>query len=229
MDDQTTKMMSQFLATEHTALQNALNATVVESNGRSSSFLTTISAGMVALALVAQVSKFGDIFMIFSLALLPVLAFIGFSSYVRMVQLDFSAYVYTAAINRIRHFYLDITPEMAKYLSFPPADDEAGVQLTRVMNTNIFWNVISLNSSLILVIEGLLSGAFCGLLIYIVFRVNSYVAFGAGIVIFLLVSLLLYRLGMNWYMELRDKSKVRFPSIELSTVPGAAHRNSKNE
>jgi hypothetical protein len=214
MDNPNIKTMAQFLATEHTAMQNALNATVVESNGRSSSFLTTISASMVALALVAQISKFGEIFLIFSLALLPILGFIGFSAYIRMIQLDFSAYVYTAAINRIRHFYLDVTPELAKYLSFPAADDEAGVQRARVMNTNILWNVISLNSSLILVINGLLAGAFCGLLIAMVFQVDAIVAFVVGVITFLLVSFLLYRLGLKWYEELRDKSQVRFPSLD---------------
>lgn len=150
--------------------------------------------------------------MIFSLALLPILSFIGFSAYVRILQLDSSAYVYTGAINRIRHFYLDVTPELAKYISLSAADDERGVQLTRVLNTNTLWNVISLNSSLILVIDGLLTGTFCGLLTAIIFQVDTLIPFGVGVIVFLLVSVLPYRLGMKWYSDLRDKFQIRYPS-----------------
>lgn len=214
MDTQIAKTMAQFLTAEHTSLQNALNAVVAESNGRSSSFLTTISASLVALALVAQTSKFGDVFMIFSLTLLPILSFIGFSAYVRILQLDSSSYVYTAAINRIRHFYLDVTPEVAKYISLSAADDERGVQLSRVLNTNIFWNVISINSSLILIIDGLLAGTFFGLLTSVAFRAHALIPFGVGVIVFLLVSVLLYRLGMKWYAELRDNSQIRYPSVD---------------
>ena len=93
MDDQTIRTMAQFLTTEHSALQNARNAVVVESNGRTASFLTTISASIVALALVSQISRFGEVFLLFSLVLIPTLSFIGISAYVRMVQLDFSDFV----------------------------------------------------------------------------------------------------------------------------------------
>ena len=139
MDDQTVKTMAQFLTTEHSALQNARNAVVIESNGRTASFLTTISASIVALALVSQISRFGEVFLLFSLVLIPTLGMIGISAYVRVVQLDFSAFVYTAAINRIRRFYLRATPEIAQYLSFPASDDQRSVLRTRVIYTSNPW------------------------------------------------------------------------------------------
>src|SRR6266545_7823868 len=124
MDDQTSNRMAQFLATEHSALQAARNTLVVEGNGRTASFLNTISAGVVALALVFNISQFGEAFLLFALVLIPMLGFIGISAYVRMTQLDLADFAYTSAINRIRRFYLHTTPEIVPYLSFPAFDDE---------------------------------------------------------------------------------------------------------
>src|SRR6266508_3835383 len=88
MDDQTINKMAQFLSTAYSALQAARTALVLEGSGRMASFLTTISAGVVALALVFNIAPFGEAFLLFALILIPVLGFIGLSAYVRMTQLD---------------------------------------------------------------------------------------------------------------------------------------------
>jgi hypothetical protein len=211
MDSQTIKTMAQFLTAEHSALQNARNAMVVESNGRTASFLTTISASIVALALVSQISRFGEVFFLFSLVLIPALGFIGISAYVRMVQLDFSDFVYTAAINRIRRFYLQATPEIEQYLSFPAFDDQPGVLRARVIYTSSLWNVLSLTSGLILVINGLIAGALSSLLMTVLLGSQVLPAVGVGVIVFLLVSALQYWLGLKWYADLRKDYRVRFP------------------
>jgi RsiW-degrading membrane proteinase PrsW (M82 family) len=212
MDDQTIKRMSQFLTTEHAALQNARNARVVESNGRTASFLTTISASFVALALISQISRFSEVFLLFALVLIPTLAFIGISAYVRMVQLDFSEFVYTAAINRIRRFYLQTTPEIGQYISFPAFDDQYGVLRSQVIYTSFPWTVLSLPSSLILVINSLLAGALCSILVIVFFQPQVFVAVGAGVFVFLLAAVLQYLLGLKWYADLSEEYKTRFPA-----------------
>src|SRR5690606_28100162 len=89
-DNQASRQTAQFLATEYAALQSARSALVVESNGRTGTFLNAISASFVALALILNISQFGGTFLLFALVLIPILGFIGLSAYVRVVQIDYA-------------------------------------------------------------------------------------------------------------------------------------------
>jgi hypothetical protein len=181
MNDQTMHDMDQFLTTEHAALQAARCALVLEGNGRTASFLTTISAGIVALPLVFQISRFGEAFLLFALVRILILGFVGISAYVRMVQLDLADLVYTSAINRIRHYYLEAAPEMTRYLSFPAFDDAQSVSRARVIYTSFAWTVLSYPSGLILVINSLLAGALASLLVGALFQIQLWLAAGVGL------------------------------------------------
>ncbi|MBV8946131.1 MAG: hypothetical protein JOZ95_11985, partial [Solirubrobacterales bacterium] len=75
-----------FVTTEHFVLQGARAATVAESTGRANMFLATVSGGLVALGLVATASRVGTAFYVFSLVLLPTLAFVGWATFERVVQ-----------------------------------------------------------------------------------------------------------------------------------------------
>jgi hypothetical protein len=151
--------------------------------------------------------------------LIPILGFIGISAYVRMVQLDFADAAYTSAINRIRHFYLQTTPEIEQYLSFPAFDDERSIFRARVIYTSLAWTVLSYPSGLILVINSFLAGALCGLLVTTLFRAQVWIAAGAGVVVFLLVSVLQYRLAMQWFADVREDFQPRFPEPGNSNRP----------
>jgi hypothetical protein len=221
MDDKTIQRMAQFLTTEQSALQAARSAVVIEGNGRTASFLTTISAGMVTLALVFQISRFGEVFLLFSLVLIAVLGFIGLSTYVRVVQLDFADAVYTSAMNRIRNFYLQTAPEIGQYISFPAFDDERSISRARVIYTSFVWTVLSYPSGLILVINSLLAGALFSLLITALVPVQPLLAVGAGIVAFLLAAVIQYRLGTKWFAEVRKDFRPRFPEPEKLNRPKA--------
>ncbi len=227
MNDETTRRLSQFLTTEHSALQAARSALVVEGNGRTVSFLTTISAGMVALTLVFQISRLGGAFVIFALVLIPILEFVGLSTYVRMVQLDMADLVYTAAINRIRRFYLDSAREVAPYLSFPAFDDAQSISRARVIYTGYAWTVLSYPSGLVLVINSLLAGALAGLLINALFRTWLWLAVATGLAVFLLASLYQYHLAARWFVAVRRDFEPRFPqrSDAVATGPESRARN----
>lgn len=211
MNEQTVDQVAQFLATEHSALQAARSALVAEGNGRTGTFLNSISAGFVALALVFNIAQFGEVFLLFALTLIPILGLVGLSAYVRVVQLDYADVVYTVAINRIRRFYLQTTPEIAPYLSFPGYDDEQSILRARVIYTSFFWTVFSYPSGLFLVINSLLAGALCILLLTTFFPIHLLNAAGAGVVVFLLASVLQYRLASTWLTAVRADFQPRFP------------------
>src|SRR3954451_12145534 len=75
-----------FATTEHFNLQTARALTVSEANGRASIYLAALSGNLIALAFVGQMSRLGAAFYAFALILLPVLAFVGVVTFLRLVQ-----------------------------------------------------------------------------------------------------------------------------------------------
>ena len=69
------------LTTEHYTLQSSRTSTIVEANGRSMLFLSSVSGATVSLALVAQLDRLGDTFVTFALTVLPALLALGLTSY----------------------------------------------------------------------------------------------------------------------------------------------------
>ena len=67
----------QLLATEHWSLLATRSLSWNESFARAGMFLTLLSGAIVALALVAQATSFGDAFVLFAVMILPVVLFIG--------------------------------------------------------------------------------------------------------------------------------------------------------
>ena len=74
----------QILATEHWSLLATRNITYGAIYSRASIFLTVVSAAVVALALAAEATEFGDRFYVFALLVLPVAFFIGVGTYIRL-------------------------------------------------------------------------------------------------------------------------------------------------
>jgi uncharacterized membrane protein YkgB len=115
------------LTTEHFTLQGARSTTVSESTGRSSLYLTAVSSALVALGFIGQVSEVGDTFHLFSLAVVPVLFWLGLLTFVRVQEKSIEDLYYARAINRIRHYYLELAGDHAGYFLLRGNDDVAGV------------------------------------------------------------------------------------------------------
>jgi hypothetical protein len=115
------------LTTEHFTLQGARSTTVSENTGRSSLYLTAVSSALVALGFIGQVSAVGETFRLFALAVLPVLFWLGLLTYVRVVEKSIEDLYYARAINRIRHYYLELAGADAGYFLLGGHDDVAGV------------------------------------------------------------------------------------------------------
>ena len=75
-----------FVTTEHFTLQGARAATIAESTGRATMFLGSVSAGLVALGLIAAATRIGTTFYAFGVVLLSTLSFVGFVTFERVLQ-----------------------------------------------------------------------------------------------------------------------------------------------
>src|SRR5918997_954739 len=80
----TASMRLQILSTEHWSLLASRSLAWNESFSRAGMFLSTLSGAIVALALVAQATEFGEGFRLFALVILPVVLLVGIGTVLRM-------------------------------------------------------------------------------------------------------------------------------------------------
>ena len=110
------------MTTEHFTLQGARSAAITESTSRATIFIGAVSAGLVALGLIATATRIGTAFYAFGLILLSTLSFIGFVTCDRVLQSGIEELHYAERIARLRAYYFDFAPELTHYLaSVPPS------------------------------------------------------------------------------------------------------------
>jgi hypothetical protein len=146
------------MTTEHFTLQPARAVTVSDSNGRTALYLGSLSSSLVALALVAQQLRFGDVFLVFVLTVLPALLFLGLVTYARVLHNSVEDIIYARAINRIRHYYTEIDPTKAHYFLLSGRDDVRGALQNMFLRDSWTQFLFTLPSA-VAVINGLLAGA----------------------------------------------------------------------
>jgi hypothetical protein len=124
----------QMLATEHWSLLATRSLSWNEAFARASMFLSLLTGAVVALALVAQATAFGEGFVLFALLILPVVLFIGLATYVRLLEINNEDYVWVRGMNRLRGAYLQIDPELAQW--FITGTTEDAVDIFRTFGTH---------------------------------------------------------------------------------------------
>lgn len=156
----------QVLATEHWGLLATRSLAWNESFTRAGMFLSALSGAIVALALIAQATAFGSEFVLFALVILPVVLFIGITTYVRMGASNYYDALCVVGMNRIRHAYMQITPEVEPYLVMGTHDDEAAVNLSMgaVPGTNFIVYIIVSTPFVVCVINSVIAGVIATLL-----------------------------------------------------------------
>ena len=118
------------LTTEHFTLQGARSGTITESLGRTTIYLGSLSASLVADALVLQGGSAVDDFRLFALVILPALVFLGTVTFVRVLETGIEDAIYAQAINRIRQYYLELAGDDARYFLSGETTTYKGVSRT---------------------------------------------------------------------------------------------------
>jgi len=152
-----------FLSTEHWHLLGTRTMSWNESFSRMGIFLNTLSAFAVVLALVANGSGFGKLFTRFALVLIPILLFLGITTYVRLVRINLHDSYIVAAMNRVRRAYVDIAPEIAPYLTSGTTDDTEGmyqsILLGQLQPKSPFGHILITTPTALLVINAIIGAA----------------------------------------------------------------------
>ncbi len=213
MDEQASlpAAMIPILTTEHFTLQTARGVIMAEIGSRATIYLSAVSASVVALAFVTTLSDAQELIRGFVFVLLPVLAFMGFVTKERLVQLSYSDFQYVRAINRIRHFYVDAAPEAAQYLMLSVHDDMAGVAQTAVYQQGRRMGILTA-SVMIAVINYVIVGLLGGLLVDLAVDVSASRLLLIGAAIGLLIGVLDYRIASARWNRYIASIEVRFPT-----------------
>jgi len=125
-----TAVRAQILATEHWSLLGTRSTAWAEVMSRISIHLTVASAGLVVLALVAQVSGFRTAFHVLSIGLTSAILVLGTLTGIHVHNASVDDALLIMGMNRIRAAYLAIDPGLAEYFITSAHDDPAGVMRT---------------------------------------------------------------------------------------------------
>jgi hypothetical protein len=124
----------QILATEHWSLLASRSLGYTDSFSRASMFISVLSGTVIALALIAQAGRFDSTFFAAALLLLPVVFFVGTVTITRIGNLNAEDARWVIGMNRIRHAYIEMHPELRQYFITSEHDDVRGVLTTFGIN-----------------------------------------------------------------------------------------------
>jgi hypothetical protein len=155
----------QVLTAEHWSLLASRSMGYTEAMSRASIYVAALSGSVVALALVAQATDFGDGFVAFALVLLPVVYFLGATTVIRLAQVNFEDARWVQGMNRIRHAYLELAPELAPYFVTSSHDDEVGLRrsaVTRASRMPVLQQFVS-TPGIVATVDSVVAGAAAGI------------------------------------------------------------------
>jgi hypothetical protein len=97
---------------------------------RTGMFLTALSAALVALGFVAQALAFGEGFQMFAVLVLALVFVLGLTTLIRVTETGREDLRAVQGMNRIRHAWFEVCPEVRPYFITSDRDDIAGVVRT---------------------------------------------------------------------------------------------------
>jgi hypothetical protein len=154
---------AQLLATEHWSLLATRSTAQSELLSRITTFLMLVSASIVGLALLGQATRFDRRFITFALVLLGMVVMIGTLTQLRVVNASNEDLAHVIGMNRLRAAYLELDPDIERYLVTSAHDDDHGISQTyNPIDPNPTQPLAS-SAAFILLVNSGLSGVFAAL------------------------------------------------------------------
>ena len=202
----------QILIAEHNNLQAIRSGTIFEATGRTNLFLGALSSSIVALAFIGQMSKLGNAFFLFALVLLPPLIFLGLVTFTRVYQTGTEDMVASRGINRIRHYYTEIAPQLKPYFILSTHDDMKGMLQNMGYLPPGWWQLFVSTHGMVAVMNSILIAAFVGLLSGTFLQASTYMAVILSVGVFVVSVMLHFNYQNRTYLAVEEHLKVLFPT-----------------
>lgn len=207
----------QILATEHWSLLATRSLTYTESLGRVNMFLAVLSGAVIALALVAQADRFGTTFIAVAIFMLSVVLFTGIATIGRLMMLNRDDYKWVIGMNRLRHAYLELHPELEPHFITSPYDDLPGALQTLGIETegsqrlgSVFHGFITLPGMLTVIVAA--DAGAIGALAAVGFAAPTVAVLAVGALAFAAALVLLGNWGRSAVRRFGPMVEPRFPS-----------------
>jgi hypothetical protein len=205
------------VTTEHFTLQGARAATIAEATGRATMFLGSVSAGLVALGLIAAATRIGTTFYALGVVLLSTLAFVGLVTFERVLQSGIEDHGYAERIARLRAYYFERAPEITPYLASVPPPRRLAIQGLQAG----YWQGFRTVAGMVGVVTGVLTGSAAGLIAAVAAGHSAVAGFVTGGVVALAIIVAL----MSYQHSAWTQTQPQFPDDQ----PGAAPPTSPEE
>jgi hypothetical protein len=131
---------------------------------RATIFIAILSATVVALALLAQATKFSRETLWVAMLMIPVDLFIGVATFIRSVRINFDDARWVTGMNLLREAYLKIAPDVEPFFVTTRTTD-AGLQGLRYGKPQRLANLadsLTTTSATIATLNSVLAGAIGG-------------------------------------------------------------------
>jgi hypothetical protein len=139
------------------------------------------SSTLIALGFVSQVSAGGEVFQLFALTVLPTLFFLGLFTFARLVQSSIEDVRYGRAINRIRHYHLELAGENARYFLMSSHDDPPGVLVNMGLEGASRWQLFFGTANAVSVVNSVVGAGAIAILLGVTLDLSLAVAAVAGV------------------------------------------------
>jgi hypothetical protein len=201
----------QILTTEHWSLLSSRSLGYTESMSRVSMFIAALSGSIVALALVAQATSFGEGFRAFGLVLLPVVFFLGVVTVARLRQINYEDAVWVQGMNRIRHAYLEQAPHLEPYFVTSQHDDGTGVLVSTLARRSFHMPIQGFIAlpGMVAVLDSVVAGAIVGIA---TLPLGTAWCLTLAVVTFVVTLAAFLAVGVRTFMAYRRSLVVRFPT-----------------
>src|ERR687890_1984639 len=158
---------AQLLSTEHWSLLASRSMSWNEAFSRTGTFLSTLSAATVALALAGPAMSFNADFRLFALVVLGVTLFLGVATFVRLTQVNNEDVFWVYGMNRLRGAYARLIPGIEREFVTGYTADPEGISRTfgafNVMKIS-FLHLLVTTPAVVGVVSSAIAAAISGLL-----------------------------------------------------------------
>jgi hypothetical protein len=202
----------QILATEHWSLLATRSLAWNEAFTRAGMLLSALAGAIVALALVGQGSEFGPTFVTFGIVILPVVLFLGVTTLLRLGESNQLDAMSVIGMNRIRHAYLEMAPDLAPYFVTGTHDDLAALRITQGVRpgTSHAAHLASATPVVVMVINAVVAGAIAGLVL-VQTGLGGPVALIASVIVFVVTVATQAEYGRRQVARIQGSFVSRFP------------------
>ena len=128
---------------------------------RTTIFVAILSGVVIALALLAQAAHFDRTTLWFALLLMPVALFIGFTTFVRSIAINYEDARWVKGMNLLRHAYLQMVPGLESFFvtGYEPDADLRSLSHGSSQRLATLANSLTTTSSVVAALNSILAGA----------------------------------------------------------------------